>query len=106
MAKRSSRRGTSRLNATAESLGSALGHVAARVEALNRQRAEVAADIRRIIAAGERLLTELGQSAQTAVARRKGGRPKGYRMSEETKAKLRAAWRRRKAALGRGRQAE
>ena len=28
----------------------------------------------------------------------KGGRPKGYKMSEATKRKLRAAWKRRKAA--------
>jgi NUMOD3 motif len=33
---------------------------------------------------------------------RKGGRPKGFKMTEATKAKLRAAWLRRKGATGGG----
>jgi hypothetical protein len=48
------------------------------------------------------LLADLGHgTAEPLVSRRRGGRPKGYRMSDETKAKLRAAWKRRKAARAR-----
>jgi hypothetical protein len=48
------------------------------------------------------MLADLGHSvADAGISRRRGGRPKGYRMSEETKAKLRAAWKRRRAARAR-----
>jgi hypothetical protein len=79
-------------------MGSALGHVAARVDSWKKQRAEIFADIQRLIRSAQGLLTDLGGSTTAVVRRRKGGRPKGYRMSEETKRKLRAAWKRRKAA--------
>jgi hypothetical protein len=39
-----------------------------------------------------------GRTFAAALGQRRGGRPKGYKMSEATKRKLRAAWRRRKAA--------
>ena len=104
--KKTTRRGSKQLNATAESLGSALGHVAARLDAWKRQRVEIAADIQKLLHSAQGMLGDLGGAAtkrasaflKTATPN-KGGRPKGYKMSEATKRKLRAAWKRRKAAM-------
>ena len=100
MAKRKKRATSSGLDRTAATMGSALGHVAARVDSWKKQRAEIFADIQRLISSAQGLLTDLGGTATPAAPRRKGGRPKGYKMSEETKRKLRAAWKRRKASMG------
>jgi hypothetical protein len=102
MTKRGRRKGSRSLNATAESIVTALGHVAARVDSWKQQRTEIASEIQKLLTSAHALMRDLGHSADApatrdALARRKGGRPKGYKMSEETKAKLRAAWRRRKA---------
>lgn len=108
MAKRRARRVSTGLDATAENIGAALGHLAARVSALNRQRAEVAADIKKYLQIVERSFSnaaeETGKRASALLSSasaspNKGGRPKGYKMSEATKRKLRAAWKRRKAAM-------
>jgi hypothetical protein len=104
--KRTTRRGSKQLNATAESLGAALGHVAARLDAWKRQRAEIAADISKLLNNAQTMLGDLGEEATSRATAlwkagkpNKGGRPKGYKMSEATKRKLRAAWKRRKAAM-------
>ena len=103
--KRTTRRGSKQLNATSESLGSALGHVAARLDAWKRQRAEIAVDIQKLLYSAQGMLGDLGDEATKRASAflktttpNKGGRPKGYKMSEATKRKLRAAWKRRKAA--------
>ena len=95
-----SRRRNTTLNATAESLGSALGLVAARLEKWKSERASIAADIQKLLSSASSMLGDLSDSASSgfSAARNKGGRPKGYKMSAATKAKLRAAWKRRKAA--------
>ena len=98
MAKRKKRATSSGLDRTAATMGSALGHVAARVDSWKKQRAEIFAEIQRLINSAQGLLADLGSTPRTAARRGKGGRPKGYKMSEETKRKLRAAWKRRKAA--------
>ena len=102
--KKTVRRGSKKLNATAESLGSALGHVAARLDAWKRQRAEIAVDIQKLLYSAQGMLGDLGGAATKRASAllksttpNKGGRPKGYKMSEATKRKLRAAWKRRKA---------
>src|ERR1041385_2110831 len=85
----------------AEGIGSALGHMAARVDAWNSQRTVIGRDLEQLIAHAQGLLKDvMGQEAPGTPARprRKGGRPKGYKMSAATKAKLKAAWKRRKAA--------
>jgi hypothetical protein len=89
------------LTATAQGLGAALGQVAARLDAWKQQRDEITADLNRIVRGGLSMLRELGTAAAPSAPARKGkgGRPKGYKMSEETKKKLRAAWKRRKAAM-------
>ena len=103
--KKTVRRGSKKLNATAESLGAALGHVAARLDAWKRQRAEIAVDIQKLLHSAQGMLGDLGGAAtkrasslMKSATPNKGGRPKGYKMSESTKRKLRAAWKRRKAA--------
>jgi hypothetical protein len=104
MARKRKPRGSPALNATAETIGTALGHVAARLDAWKQQRTEIAADIQKLLHSARGMLGDLGDVAgkkvtavRTASAN-KGGRPKGYKMSEATKRKLRAAWKRRKAA--------
>jgi hypothetical protein len=87
------------LTTTAEGLGAALGHVAARLDAWKKQRDEISADIHEIVKAGTRMLADLGSPTAPVARRGKGGRPKGYKMSEEPKKKLRAAWKRRKASV-------
>jgi hypothetical protein len=93
------RRRTSSLEKAGETVGRTLGHLAARWAALDRQRTELTAELTRLAKtivggasparSGPALIKELG--------RRRGGRPKGFKMSEATKRKLRAAWKRRKA---------
>jgi len=84
---------------TPENIGTALGQLANKIDSWKRQR-----DV--LIAEGERLAdVALGfvrdlrghSTAARPGSARKGGRPKGMKMSEETKAKLRAAWKVRKA---------
>jgi hypothetical protein len=97
-------RGSDQLNATLEGIGTALGQAAARLDAWKKQRAEIAADLQRILGSAHRMLGDVGASAGRHTttllqpAKNRGGRPKGYKMSAATKAKLRAAWKRRKAA--------
>ena len=104
--KKTVRRGSKQLTATAESLGSALGHVAARLDAWKRQRTEIAADIQQLLQSAQNMLGDLGDEASKRASSllksagvNKGGRPKGYKMSDATKRKLRAAWKRRKAEM-------
>lgn len=104
MAKTRTRRNSRELTATAENIGAALGRVAARFDAWKQQREEIAADIQKILHSAQGLLGEIGVAGKRAAQftyvapKNKGGRPKGYKMSEATKRKLRAAWKRRKAA--------
>ena len=86
---------------TPENIGTALGHLANRIDAWKRQRDELIAEGERLSAAALGFVRELrGGGTPTAPKKtgRKGGRPRGSKMSEETKAKLREAWKRRKAA--------
>jgi hypothetical protein len=103
MAKRVVRTGSNGRKVTAGTLGTALGQLQVRVASLKQERTAIAADLQRLLQSAETLLADLGHAGSVAVApaRRSGGRPKGYKMSEETKAKLRAAWKRRKAAAAR-----
>ena len=93
---------------TSESLGGALGKLVARIDAWRGQREQIADDLNALIRDAQGMLKDvrrdprdgrMGSMAELArVGRRRGGRPKGFRMSAATKAKLRAAWKRRKAA--------
>jgi ElaB/YqjD/DUF883 family membrane-anchored ribosome-binding protein len=57
VAKRGSR---SKVDTTAESIGSAFGRVAARLDHLKKQRSEIAAELNRVVAAAQRMLNHLG----------------------------------------------
>jgi hypothetical protein len=86
---------------TAETIGVALGQIAKRLDAWKQQRAALATDIKALTEAARAMLSDLGHTdvpVASPVAPRRGGRVKGYVMSEETKLKLRAAWKRRKDA--------
>jgi hypothetical protein len=99
-------RDKSTLDTTAESLGAALGQVAARFDRWRNDRAAIAADLQRLLKTAQGMLGSLddGPGGEPIAAppppknKRKGGRPKGYKMSDATKQKLRAAWKRRMAA--------
>ena len=103
MARRKSKGG---LETTVEGIGKTLGQIAARLDSWRAERDTIAADIRHVLGAGQKMLSELGHSAKAAAAGvrfprmsvSKSGRKKGYKMSVATRAKLRAAWVRRKAA--------
>jgi hypothetical protein len=85
------------LNGAAEQLGSALGHVAARIDRWKKDQASIAADLQNLMKSAQKMLSDLGGSAAGGFKQaRKGGRPKGYKTTPETRAKLRAAWARRK----------
>jgi hypothetical protein len=106
------------MNRSAEDIGRALGRVQARLDAWRRQRDEIAAELRQVVSDGQAMLAELvggvrrrGRRVAAAVGRPravarpaapviKRGRPVGFKVSAATRAKLRAAWRRRKAAQG------
>lgn|SRR5690606_2783449 len=106
MARRQTR---SNLNTTAESIGQALGRVASKLDRWKRERTEIAAEIQRLMQSAQSMLGDLGDTAERGfkgVTSRKGGRPKGYKMSEATKRKLRAAWKRRKAAMAAAKSAK
>jgi hypothetical protein len=66
-------------------------------------------EIRLIVDRASKMLADVGEhvapgrtSASAPARTRRGGRPKGYRISEATRAKLRAAWARRKTSGGDG----
>lgn len=86
---------------TPENIGTALGRLANRIDAWKKQRDELISEGERLARIASGYVQELrGQGAGTAATRKnKGGRPKGMKMSEATKAKLREAWKRRKAAM-------
>jgi hypothetical protein len=83
------------LDSAAESIGTALGHLAARLDDLKKQRKNIVGELNAIVARGQAMLRELGHGDAPAARRNKGGRPKGYLISDATRAKLRAAWKRR-----------
>jgi hypothetical protein len=102
LAKRGREKAT--LDATAASLGAALGHVAARLDRWRQDRTAIAAELQRLLDKAHGMLggLEIGELVSAPPPpknKRTGGRPKGYKMSESTKAKLRAAWKKRQAAM-------
>ncbi|ODS54679.1 MAG: hypothetical protein ABS36_10965 [Acidobacteria bacterium SCN 69-37] len=88
-----------------ENIGAALGQLANRIDAWKRQRDDLIEEGERLANVALEFVHDLRGTTTPAAARaaavprkRKGGRPKGMKMSEETRAKLREAWKRRKAA--------
>lgn len=93
---------------TPENIGSALGQLANKVDAWKKQRNQLITEGERLAGLAAGYLRDLRGDGPAAGAGRKrkakgkGGRPRGMKMSEETKAKLRAAWKRRKARMAAG----
>jgi hypothetical protein len=90
---------SSPLNYTAENIGTACGQLAKRFEELTRRHAELGAELQRVTQAAPWTLAgigaEAGELAASVTGKRKGGRPEGYKVSAATRAKLKAAWKRR-----------
>ena len=91
------RGGKTSVTITAENIGTAFGRVAAKLDSWKAQRAEIAAELNRVVSAAQNMLSSLNSDLGLPRLNR-GGRKKGYKMSAATKAKIRAAWLRRKAA--------
>lgn len=111
--------------ATAQDLATVFGTVKERVDSYNAEREQLAESLRQIIENAQQLLNQLGEplggrrgrgkSARImkktnepgirrgpgrprGTGKKRRGRPKGFKMSDEARAKMRAAWARRKAA--------
>jgi hypothetical protein len=86
---------------TPENIGASLGRLANRIDVWKRQRDELITEGERLAGVALGYVRDLRGHTDPSIGERpvrKGGRPKGMKMSEETKAKLRAAWKKRKAA--------
>jgi hypothetical protein len=85
-------------------LGAALGGIADKIEAWKSQRADIVVELQALSKAAQAMLTSLvegkpDRTSRSGPSKNKGGRPKGYKMSAATKAKLRAAWKKRKKTV-------
>lgn len=85
-------------SAKSSDIAAALGELSKKVTSWKEERAVMTRELRRLAELTGSMLRELGETstASSAPAARRGGRPRGYRTSAATRAKLRAAWRRRK----------
>jgi ElaB/YqjD/DUF883 family membrane-anchored ribosome-binding protein len=97
------RRPKTRLTAAAEGIGTGLGRLAARYDALVKQRDELADELRDYVKHAEKLLGNLSQTAALRVSRTKKRAAKTVkqvkrRFSPAARAKLRAAAKARWAA--------
>ncbi len=88
---------------TAENIGAALGKVAAKFDAWSKQRSEIAKELHKVMGAAQAMLGEL-KVGDLRLPKVLGGKPRGrkpgFTLSPATRAKLKAAWARRKAAAG------
>ena len=91
------KRGQSGLDRTAAGIGSALGRVAAKVDALKRQRSEIGAEIRQVIGAAQRMLADLGGESPRGRSRK--GAPRKRQLSAEARERIAEAQRRRWAKV-------
>jgi hypothetical protein len=95
--------------AKSSDIAAALGELSKKVTSWKEQRAAMIRELRRLSELTDAMRRELGDAAPAAPpAARRGGRPRGYRTSAATRAKLRAAWKRRKdrAAAAAGKPAK
>jgi hypothetical protein len=101
------RRKDSQLNKAAAGIGRTMAEVMNRMDSWRSQGDELAAEVRQIVAAGSQMLAELGHKADSRVrtarkaltrVRKRGGRPKGFKMSAAARRKLSIAAKKRWAA--------
>ena len=80
-------------------LADLLTAVRARIDAINKEKADLVAALTEMLAAAR---ADLEGSAAAGAARRKGGRKAGFKMSDEAKARISAAAKKRWAAWRKG----
>jgi hypothetical protein len=99
------------LDSAATAIGGALGRVAAKVQKLERQRAALAAELRRVIDTAQDMLGKLGDGVVVARRRarravRKVTRRRKRRLSAKGRANIIAAARKRWARVRKGKGAK
>lgn len=94
--------GNSSMNQAAGKIGEMLGRIAAKVDAVKRQRAEISAELDHVIRVAQRMKTDIGESGEDF--RRAGGKVASAvgkakrRMSPEARERIANAARKRWAA--------
>jgi hypothetical protein len=78
----------------------AIGDLSKKASSLKEARAAILRELHRRRDEIDVLLRGLGEESDEVPRLRRGGRPRGYKTSSATRAKLRAAWRRRKEREG------
>ena len=81
-------------------IGVALGELSKKVSNWKESRATIVRELQHFHTIINSMMRELDIAPVTAPSSRRGGRPRGYKTSAATRAKLRAAWARRKARMG------
>ena len=76
MAKRATR--DSSLNSAAENIGTALGHVAARLDRWKKDQASIAADLQELLESAHKMLGELGDTAAKSFDEARKGGPRTW----------------------------
>lgn len=105
MALRRKSRDTS-LDTTARGIGRSLGHLAGRVDQLNRQRAAVATEIKAVLAEAQAMLADLGDDVEILRHRgRKAARRAKRNVSAAARARMSAAQKKRWAKYRRNKKA-
>jgi hypothetical protein len=100
MAKKRHRK--SGLNQAAASVGKGLGDLIAAYAKWARQRDVIAGELKNYLTAAQKMLLDMGHSVEvSALQAVKRGRRAGYKQSAEARAKMRAAWAKRKARVTR-----
>lgn len=95
-------RGNSTMNQAAGKIGEMLGRIAAKVDSVKRQRAEISAELDHVIRVAQRMKADMGEASDDL--RRAGGKVTSAmgkakrRMSPEARARIANAARRRWAA--------
>ena len=77
-------------------ISQAFEQLAEEVKAYSDGKAQIIGDLLEIVRRAHALIESLGGVVHPLTPSSRGGRPRGYQASEETKAKLRAAWKRRR----------
>ncbi|MEO8483076.1 MAG: hypothetical protein ABI634_12755 [Acidobacteriota bacterium] len=89
-------------NAKSSDIAAALGELSKKVSNWKEERTLMTRELQRLAELTGSMLRELGEvgAPTSGAGTRRGGRPRGYKTSAATRAKLRAAWRRRKEGAG------
>jgi hypothetical protein len=90
------------LNLAAATIGKGLGNLAVAYSTWAKQRDVIAGELKNYLTAAQKMLLDMGHQTEVSLSRAvKRGRRKGYKPSAEARAKMRAAWAKRKAKVKR-----